>query len=639
MKPPRSPAPTLACLLIAPYTRPTPNRPRSPLLCQPAARRPSFELTPVRQSRLARSILLPVCAVTFTVGLTSCANRAAPSPMSPMSGKRVEGSRGMVAASHPDAAAAGAEILRAGGNAIDAFAAAAFALSVTDVSQTGLGGGGALSYWNARSRRAEHLSFYPRSGAAAAWGQQDSSTARLQGRAAAVPGMVAGVLEAHAKWGTLSRAQVMAPAIRLAREGFIVSPLLARTITSSRAKLGLDSLALQRFMPRGEALRPGERLVQPELAATLEAIATGGAAAFYRGDIAAALAAKVQSRGGLIEASDMAAYPVMATRPLCTSWRGFTVLGAPPPLGGAAVLEMLQIAEASGLAAARGLTSRPEAVVTLADVMRIGNADANRWRGDPTALRVPARGTSNAAFAAQRATLVGGALADTVRAGAPTGFETAPISDACTRLDPYPASAIADGSTAPSSGEASPVDLANTSFTSHLAVVDGAGNAVSATTTVGVLFGSGVYTGGFFLNSAGANFDTRTRGPNRYANSTMSPTIILEGANVRLVVGAAGSQYIQPSILQVTLRMLAYGEDPGAAVAAPRIHASAASRDVEVEPGFTTDVYAALVARGYRPVSRVADITFGGVHAVYVGPNGRRIGLADPRRDGVAAAQ
>jgi len=556
-----------------------------------------------------------------------------------MAGKRVEGRHGMVAASHPDAAAAGAEILRAGGNAVDAFAAAAFALAVTDVSQTGLGGGGAMTWWHAGTRRAAHLSFYPRSGAAAAWGRQDSTTARLQGRAAAVPGMVAGVLEAHGTWGKLTREQVMAPAIRLARDGFIVSPLLSRTITSSRAKLALDSLALQRFMPRGEALRPGERLVQPELAITLQAIASGGAAAFYRGPIAAALASKVHAHGGLIEASDLSAYPVLAMRPLCAGWRSFTVLGAPPPMGGAAVLEMLQVADASGLASAGGLTNQPAAVTMLADVMRIGNADANRWRGDPTVLRVPARGVAQAGFASQRATLVGGTLADTVQAGTPTPFESTPGPEACAALDAYPASGIAEASATPSPADAAPTDFSNTSFTSHLAVVDGDGNAVSATTTVGVLFGSGVYTGGFFLNSAAANFDARTRGPNRYANSTMSPTIVLDGARVRLVIGAAGSQYIQPAILQVTLRMLAFGEDPGSAVAAPRIHASASSREVEVEPGFTTDVYAALLARGYRPVSRVADITFGGVHAVFVGRNGTRIGLADPRRDGVAVGQ
>ncbi len=591
--------------------------------------------------RRDRRTTVPAATVRWTTllasGLVAC-TPITPTAVSPMSGKRAESRGGMVAASQSDAAAAGAEMLRLGGNAIDAFAATAFALSVTDVSQTGLGGGGALTFYDARTRRVEHLSFYPRSGASPAWGRSDSATARLQGRAAATPGMVAGVMQAHAKWGTLTRAQVMAPAIRLARDGFIISPLLARTIVSSQTKLLTDSLAAARFLPNGQPLRPGDRLVQPELAATLDIIARDGAAGFYKGAVAEALSAQVKSRGGLIESSDLAAYPVATMRPLCAPWRGYTVLGAPPPMGGAAVLEMLQLADAAGLGSATGYTEQPNVAVKLADVMRVGNADAGRWRGDPTSMYVPARGLVQPGFAATRAMLIGTALPDTVVPGEPERFERTALATPCAAFDPFPASTIAPMST-PVGGASTEPPREPVSYTSHLAVVDAEGNAVSATTTVGVLFGSGVYTGGFFLNSAAANFDERTRAPNRYANSTMSPTIALEGTRVKLVIGAAGSQYIQPAIVQVTLRMLAFGEDPALAVAAPRIHASANTRDVEVEPGFPTSVYAALVARGYRPVSRVADISFGGVHAVFVTKNGMHIGVADPRRDGIAVAQ
>jgi gamma-glutamyltranspeptidase/glutathione hydrolase len=552
-----------------------------------------------------------------------------------MAGKRVEGGAGMVAASHPDAAAAGAEVLRAGGNAVDGFVATAFALGVTDISQTGLGGGGAMTYYDASTKRVEHLSFYPRTGEDAAWTQ--AAGARGPGRAAATPGQVAGLLEAHKRFGKLPLAQVMAPAIRLARVGFIVSPLLSRTITSSKAKLEADSLAKARFMPNGVALRPGDKLIQPELANTLERIRDGGRDAFYTGAIAQALATKVQSLGGLITVNDMKAYPVTAMRPLCTEWRGYTVLGAPPPMGGSSVLEMLQMADASGVTAAGGFTDKPEAVVKMADILRIGGADANRWRGDPLAQRVPAHGVSHPGFARARAGLVGGALADSTVAGDPWAYDTASVPASCAPLNPYPA--VSAAITAPANDAAAPRDHEpeGQSYTSHLAVVDANGSAVSATTTVGVLFGSGVYTGGFFLNSSGSNFDARTRGTNRYANSTMSPTLILEKGKVRLVVGAAGSQYIQPAITQVTVRMLAFGEDPFVAVAAPRIYAAANQKEVEVEPGYTTNVYQALVLRGYIPVSRVADITMGGVHAVFVTPSGRRIGVADPRRDGVAA--
>jgi gamma-glutamyltranspeptidase / glutathione hydrolase len=596
------------------------------------------------------SIVRSIAAGVATFAVVAC-NRPASSPRaeSPMAAKRVEGRAGMVSASHPDAAAAGAAILEQGGNAVDAFVAAAFALSVTDVSQTGLGGGGAMTYYDARARRVEHLSFYPRSGGDPAWARAEAVGARGSGAAAATPGMVAGLLQAHSTWGRLTRAQVMAPAIRLARDGFIVSPLLARTITSARAKLEADSLAAARFLPGGQPLRPGARLVQPELAATLERVRDEGRDAFYTGAVAERLSSKVRALGGLISTADMQGYPVTALRPLCTEWRGYTVLGAPPPMGGSAVLEMLQVADRAGVAAAGGFTASPDAVTRMADIMRITGADASRWRGDPLTMAVPARGVSHPAFAAQRAGLVGGPLPDTAVAGDAWAFDTAAVSPRCTRYDPYPSSRLRPE--APRSGGADALDRApvsatspmadedtGVSYTSHLSVVDAAGSAVSATTTVGVLFGSGVYTDGFFLNSSANNFDARTRGTNRYANSTMSPTLILQGDAVRLVIGAAGSQYIQPAITQVTLRILAFGEDPWTAIAAPRIHASAFQKEVEVEPGFASSVYQALVTRGYLPQSRVADITFGGVHAVYVSPRGARIGVADPRRDGVAAA-
>ncbi|WP_373070873.1 gamma-glutamyltransferase family protein [Gemmatimonas sp.] len=568
--------------------------------------------------------------------VTSC-QRPAAIAVAPMSGKRVESDRGMVAASHPDAASAGAAILAQGGNAIDAFAATAFALAVTDVSQTGLGGGGAMTFFNAKTRTVEHLSFYPRAGEDAEWARADSSRGRRAGRAAATPGMVAGVLEAHSKWGKLTRAQVMAPAIALARDGFVVSPLLARTIVTSRDKLMADSLAAARFMPRGEALRPGDRLIQPELAVTLQRIASEGATVFYNGGIAERLSAKVKAQGGLITVRDMNTYFVTSMRPLCTMWRGYTLLGAPPPMGGASVLEMLQMADAAGVADAGSFTENGAAVAKLADIMRIGDADAGAYRGDPAVQRVPAHGVVHPDFARQRAGLVGGALPDTAIAGNPWAFDTLASPSNCGRFNPYPtATALRTGSIGSAMRDTTTVEEGE-SFTSHLAVVDGDGSAVSATTTVGVLFGSGVYTDGFFLNSAGSNFDAKTRGTNRYANSTMSPTLILGGDKVRLVVGAAGSQYIQPAITQVTIRMLAFGEDPAIALSAPRIHASDNVKEVEVEPGFATSVYQALVTRGYAPASRVRDISFGGVHAVFVRKDGKRIGVADPRRDGTAA--
>lgn len=579
--------------------------------------------------------------VTLAVALAACGRVAGDhAALTPASGKRADGARGMVVASQVDAAAAGAELLRAGGNAADAAVAVAFALSVTDISQTGIGGGGAMLHYDARARRASHLSFYPRTGADPAWGAAEAAGSRRPGRIAATPGMVAGLLETHRRFGRLPLAQVMAPAIRLAREGFIVGPLLARTIASSREKLLADSAAARLLLPNGEALRPGDRLVQPVLAATLEAIARGGREAFHTGPIATRLAATVRAQGGLITERDLRVYPVADGPPLCTEWRGHTVLGAPAPVGGAPVLAMLHLAEAAGLTRGAGFTTSPQAVVTMTGVIRTATADGGSWRGDPAVMPVPMRGVVHAGYARSRAALVQAAATDTVRAGDPWPFEAAPLPAACAAY-PMPVATRPQmgGAVRPDGGEGTVDDDAPASYTSHLAVIDADGDAVSMTTTVGLLFGSGVYTDGFFLNSSGANLDARTRGPDRYTNSTIAPTIILDRDRVRLLIGAGGSQYIQPSVTQVTLRLLAFGEDPTLAMAAPRILASPARTEVEVEPGFSSAVYAGLVAKGYRPLSRVADITFGGLHAIVVEQGGRRIGVADPRRDGVAIAQ
>ena len=554
---------------------------------------------------------------------------------SAMLGKRVVGERGMVSASQPDAAAAGAEMLRRGGNAMDAAVATAFALSVTDISQTGLGGGGALLWYDARTRRNEYFLFYPRTGADSAWALFDSTLAPdiRTARGAAVPGMVAGLLDAHARAGRLDRATVLAPALALARDGFIVTPLLSRTIASARQRLGSDSAAMALLMPGGEALLPGQRLVQPALAATLQRIASEGAPGFYEGPVAVALARDVQAKGGLISTRDLRAYTVTRTPPLCAEWRGYTVLSAPPPMGGASVLAMLQMSEHAGVAQGAGLSANGEAVVRLAAVQRLVTTDAGWWRGDPAVMAVPARGFASAAYARARAPLVA-ELGDSVSRGNPWRHERDALPASCAYAEfPVATAAVTDTLAARETDEAAQ------SYTSHLAVIDADGNAVSATTTVGVLFGSGLYTGGFFLNSSASNLDARTRGTNRFANSTIAPTLVLERDAVRLAIGAAGSQYIQPATTQVTLRILAFGEDPGAAIAAPRIQTTPNRRDVEVEPGFSSDVYAALVRNGYRPSSRIADLTFGAVHGVFVRRDGQRIGIADPRRDGSAAAQ
>jgi len=542
----------------------------------------------------------------------------------------------MVSASHPDAAAAGAEMLRQGGNAVDAAVATAFALSVVDPSQTGLGGGGAATLWLRDAKRATTIDFMAASGADSMWSQTGfGGTGQRNGRAAAVPGTVAGLLWMLEHHGSLPRQTVLAPALRLARDGFVVSPLLARTIGSSIEKLRADSAAFARFAPGGVPLQPGDRLVQPELAATLARIATEGAPGFYQGDVARRLSAKVRATGGLISEQDLHDYRVIEQRPICSRFAGHTLLSAPPTLSGMTVAEALAIFERAVPTEALGptLAESPRAALGLTDALRIADADRARWRGDPAVLPVPARGVASLAFAAERVALVGSGR-DTVPPGDPWQEDASSPTAECAAFDPFPAATRPAAADTPQ--DDADADAAWGSNTSHLSVVDAKRNAVSMTFTVGVLFGSGVYTDGFFLNSAGANFDRRTAGPNRRNNSTMSPTILLDGSDVRLVVGAAGSQYIPPAVVQTIVQVARYGRDVGDALAAPRLSPSRL-RDVEMEPGWSPAVYAAMRAAGFTIRNRIGDLQFGGVHAIQVRKDGVLVGAADPRRDGMAA--
>lgn len=544
----------------------------------------------------------------------------------------------MVAASHPDATAAGMEVLRAGGNAVDAAVAVAFALAVVDPSQTGLGAGGGMVVWRRAEHRADAIDFYARTGSDTAWAQVDSAAARqpINARSAGIPGAVAGLLQAHAQWGRLPRARVLGPAIRLAQEGFVVSPLLARTTESARIKLGADPAAARLFLPDSQAIRPGDRLVQTELAQTLRAIADGGADAFYRGVLAERAVARLRALGSPVTQADWEGYRPEPKRPVCTPWFGYTLLTVPPSLGGTTVLETLNLLAAARADTLGSPTVQGAAALALVGAIRVATVDRTRWRGDPAVFGVPARGMASPQYAAARTVLMATDPSDSLpEAGDPWADDADPAGPVCARLGGYGASPLGRDRAAPSPSRAGLVDD-EVSFTSHFSVVDADRNAVAVSFTVGTTFGSGVYVNGYFLNSGGGNFDRATRGPSRFASSTIAPTIALERDEVRLVLGAGGSQYIPTAVSQVVWRTLVLGDDPWVAIAAPRLQ-PARGKAIEVESGFSPAVYDALSRRGYRPVSRIGDLLFGGIHAIVVTRDGRLIGVADPRRDGTAA--
>lgn len=547
-------------------------------------------------------------------------------------GKRVAVRNGVVSSADPRASEAGVEILRAGGNAIDAAVATAFAIGVVEPHMSGLGGSGSALVWIAEEGRPYYLDFYAAQNADSFRGRTGGPRPPGDLRIVGIPGNVAGLLDLHERWGKLPLEQVMAPAIRLAEEGFAIGSILAEMIAREEQKLKRFPEAAARYWPEGRPLQPGTIFRNPELAATLRRIAEHGRAGFYEGPVAEAVVAMMNAGGHPVTLADLAAYPTRWMRPLCTDYRGYTVLSGPPPQTGIQVLHTLELLEPFDLPAL-GLPTRSAAAFdVLASALRVGTT-ARTGNADPDWVRIPANGIVSEAFARSRAGLVGtGRAVPTVERADATPFDDAPPPAACAPLEPYgpaqPIRAAVDAvqSVAPDEG----------GETTHLSVVDAEGNAVSLTQTNSTLFGSGAWVAGFFLNDSGYRFgeeelDAPARRRWRTRTSTIAPTIVLDDEGVRMVVGAPGSGRIPTAIVQTIVYTLDYGMDPLAAVRMPRIFPTPGEPRVEFEHGFAPDVLGEVRAMGYDPVAS----GFGYARMYLVARQGDGwVGVADPRHDG-----
>ncbi|HEX6598997.1 MAG TPA: gamma-glutamyltransferase [Gemmatimonadaceae bacterium] len=582
----------------------------------------------VRPHRRLATIAL---AVLFTA-IGACARPVATpaATLAPDLGKRAVGANGMVASAHPLASEAGLTVLREGGNAVDAAVATAFAIGVVEPEMSGVGGSGAMLAWLAKDHRAEFLDFYAAQPiasfrAANAVGRDSTTPMREVG----VPGNVAGLLLAQERFGRLTRAQVMAPAIRLAEEGFPMYEVLAAMIRRDSADLAGDPVARTIYLVDGRVPALGEHIANPALARVLRTIAAEGRRGFYEGPIAADVIARMNRGGHPVTASDFARYEPVWRRPLCATYGDRLLLSAPPPEGGLQLVETVKLLEPARLAPLGLPTKDAHAFDLFVSAMRVGQT-ANRVNFDPRWRAVPARGLVSDAFVAARASEVGsGSAAATVRPMDATRYDAAPSPAACTVIGPYgaaqPAAATAAGDDGPSGGE-----------TTHISVTDGEGNAVAVTVTNSSVFGSGAAVDGFFLNNSGA---TITRAELDRADApawltritTIAPTLMLRDGKVELVIGSPGSGRIPLAMAQTIWYMVGYGLDPLEAVRMPRLTPSAGSTDVEVESGFDPSVLAAVRAMGYRP--EPPGFEYARIYLV-----ARRgdswIGVADPRHDG-----
>ena len=533
----------------------------------------------------------------------------------------VRARHGMVGSTDEYASRAGLQILQTGGNAIDASVAVGFALAVTHPAAGNLGGGGFMVIRMADGR--ETTIDYRESAPAAARrdmfldqnGEPVPNRSQVGSLASGVPGSVAGLALAQRRYGRLPLAEVIAPAIALARDGFEVSWALADSLNGAQSLLANFPASARAFRRAdGTMLEAGDRLVQADLAKTLTLIASQGPEAFYKGAIADLIAAEMTRSGGLITKADLSAYTPRERPPIVGMYRGHRVISMPPPSsGGIALVQLLNILEGFPLADYGHNSSR--SIHLVAEAARRVYADRSEWLGDPDFFNVPVSG------------LLSRRYADTLRAG---------ISE--TR--------------ATSSRDVKPGQPRNfePSDTTHYSVVDAEGNAVATTTTLNGSYGSGqVVTGaGFLLNNEMDDFSAKPGTPNMFgliggeANavgpgkrmlSSMTPTILVKDGKTRLVVGTPGGSRIITTVLQVVLNVVDFKMNVQEAVDAPRFHHQWLPDVIRLERlGFPADVVTSLEAMGH---STEVGSDMGDVHAIMIDEaSGLRLGASDPRLDG-----
>jgi gamma-glutamyltranspeptidase/glutathione hydrolase len=534
--------------------------------------------------------------------------------------------RHMIATANPLAAEAGLAILREGGSAVDAAIAAQMVLNLVEPQSSGIGGGGFMLHFDAASGRV--TAFDGRETAPAAAGDDlfmgpageplKFWAAVIGGRSVGVPGLLDMLALAHRRHGRLPWARLFEPAIRLAREGFAVSPRLHELISTTR---GLDTYATARgyfFSAAGEPLPVGSVLRNREFAGTLAIIAAGGVEPFYRGAIAAEIVAAVRGAAGnpgLMAPADLAGFRARALDPVCGAYRVWRVCGmGPPSSGGVTVLQILGLLEPFDLAAIEPVS--PEAVHLISEASRLAYADRARYLADDAFVPVPVAGLLDRSYLRGRAAAI-----DRSRSmGAAAAGEP-------------PGSAGLLG--APDAGT-------EQRSTTHLSVIDAEGNAVSMTTSIESAFGSRLMVRGFMLNNQLTDFSFRPEvdgvavanrvAPGKRPRSSMAPTLAFDAdGGLVLAVGSPGGSRIIAYVAQALIAMLDWGLDAQAALDLP--HHVNRNGPTDLEAGTALEGLAgALAELGHETRPRVMT---SGLHAIMVTPHGLE-GGADPRREGVA---
>ena len=548
---------------------------------------------------MTRRMLIAI-GLAFVLPLSSpeAAFAASPAP--------VEGQHGMVVTAQHLASEIGVGVLKKGGNAVDAAVAVGYALAVAYPTAGNIGGGGFMTI-RFKDGRSTFLDFRERAPLAATktmYLDKDGNPvkgASLDGYlAVGVPGSVAGFETARAKYGTLSRQDLMAPAIALAKDGFLLDQGDAATFARGAERLAKDPEAAKIFLKAdGSPYRSGERLMQPDLAATLTAISDNGPDGFYKGQAAEAIAAASQKGGGILSKDDFAQYKVRELKPVTCSYRGYEIISSPPPSsGGVIICEILNVLEGYPLGYLGAGSA--DTVHVMAEAMRYAYVDRNSALGDPDFVDNPVSKLLDKGYAAE------------IRA----------------KIDPYRAGVSKD---------LMPEGFGEHMETTHYSIIDDEGNAVAVTYTLNGSFGAGVVAPGtgVLLNNEMDDFTQKPGVPNLYglvqgeANaiqpkktplSSMSPTVLAKDGKPFMVIGSPGGSRIITITLEAIVNVIDHGMDIQEAIDAPRIHHQWLPDTLSIEPhGLSPDTLKMLAGMGYHLEVADEGKTWGQAAGILVG--------------------
>ncbi|PKZ69748.1 gamma-glutamyltransferase [Moraxella osloensis] len=527
----------------------------------------------------------------------------------------VYGKNGMVASEQELATQVGLDILKQGGNAIDAAVAVGFALAVVLPNAGNIGGGGFMVLHDDKTGKDVAIDFREIAPAKASRDMYlDNQDKVIDGKslfthdASGVPGTVAGMEYALKKWGTMPLSKVLEPAIKLADKGFIVSDVLAQTLKEEKSTLGKWSSSKAIFFKNGEPLKSGDLLVQKDLAKSLRLIAKQGAKAFYQGEIATKIAKEMQSHGGTMTLEDLKAYKVVERQPIIGDYRGYKVVTMPPPSsGGVHLIEILNMLEhypikEDGVNSAKNIHH-------MAESMKLAYADRSEYLGDPDFVKIPVTGLTSKAYANERVKTIDdnkARLSSTIKPGKPQPYES--------------------------------------DQTTHFSVMDKAGNAAAVTYTLNLNFGSGIVAAGtgILLNNEMDDFSVKPGVPNAFglvggtANaieakkrplSSMTPTIVMKNNKPWLVTGSPGGARIITTVLQSVVNTIDHEMNPAEAIITPRVHHQWLPDELRVEEGISPDTIKLLQDKGHKVVTKAP---MGRIQIIQADDSGF-YGYSDPR--------